>query len=265
MSSNRAKKYSVHKLAVCVIFGGVVSIAQAGWLDQAQDLLQSSSSESSESSTADQSAHSSSALPANLSTSELSKAFKQALDIGSKQVVSQLSQVGGYSQDPAVHIPLPTQLQRADALLKQAGLGDYSQALEAKLNEAAEQAAPQAQALFIQAISEMKFADLQALYNGPDDSATQYLRQKTDTELQRQMKPIIAQKMDEVGAVKLYDQMMAEYQGMPFVPDIKTNLVDYTSQKGLDGLFYYLAEKEAEIRENPAEQTTELLKKVFSP
>lgn len=246
-------------LAVSAALSGAVSVAQASWFDKAQEMLQSQSGDTSSQSS------SSASLPAGLSSDELSKAFKQALDMGSKQVVSQLSQAGGYSQDPAIHIPLPATLQQADSLLQKVGLGDYSQALEAKLNEAAEQAAPQAQALFIQAISEMKFTDLQALYNGPKDSATQYLREKTDTELQRKMQPIIAEKMNEVGAVRLYNQMMAQYQDIPLVPDIKTNLVNYTTEKGLDGLFYYLAQKEAEIRENPAEQTTQLLKKVFSP
>lgn len=40
-------------------------------------------------------------------------------------------------------------------------------------------------------------------------------------------------------------------------------LIGHTTEKGMDGLFYYLGQKEAEIRENPVEQTTDLLKKVF--
>ncbi len=31
----------------------------------------------------------------------------------------------------------------------------------------------------------------------------------------------------------------------------------------MDGIFYYLAKEEAAIRENPAKQTTDLLKRVF--
>lgn len=56
---------------------------------------------------------------------------------------------------------------------------------------------------------------------------------------------------------------MAQYKKSPFVPDIKADLIGHTTDKGMDGLFYYLAKKEAEIRENPLEQTTDLLRKVF--
>jgi hypothetical protein len=34
-------------------------------------------------------------------------------------------------------------------------------------------------------------------------------------------------------------------------------------QKSIDGIFYYMAKEEAEIRRDPLKQSTELLKKVF--
>jgi hypothetical protein len=34
-------------------------------------------------------------------------------------------------------------------------------------------------------------------------------------------------------------------------------------EKGMDGIFYYMAKEEAAIRSNPAKRTTELLKQVF--
>jgi hypothetical protein len=39
--------------------------------------------------------------------------------------------------------------------------------------------------------------------------------------------------------------------------------VDYTNRKALEGLFLMIAKEEKNIRENPVERTTELLKKVF--
>lgn len=60
-----------------------------------------------------------------------------------------------------------------------------------------------------------------------------------------------------------YDNMMKEYKAIPFVPDVKSNLVDHVIEKGMDGIFYYMAKEEAAIRQNPARRTTELLKKVF--
>lgn len=50
---------------------------------------------------------------------------------------------------------------------------------------------------------------------------------------------------------------------MPFVPDVKANLTEHVIQKGLDGIFYYIAKEEAAIRNDPVKQTTDLLKRVF--
>lgn len=51
---------------------------------------------------------------------------------------------------------------------------------------------------------------------------------------------------------------------MPLVPDVQADLSSYVVEKGMDGIFHYLAVEEAKIRQNPAARTTELLKKVFA-
>ncbi|MFY4820705.1 DUF4197 family protein, partial [Aliarcobacter butzleri] len=40
-------------------------------------------------------------------------------------------------------------------------------------------------------------------------------------------------------------------------------LDDYVTSKAIDGLFTIIAQKEAAIRKNPAEQTSSILKEVF--
>jgi hypothetical protein len=47
------------------------------------------------------------------------------------------------------------------------------------------------------------------------------------------------------------------------VPDVKADLTKHVIQKGINGIFYYLAKEEAAIRKDPVKQTTDLLKKVF--
>ena len=56
---------------------------------------------------------------------------------------------------------------------------------------------------------------------------------------------------------------MGQYKALPFVPDVKANLTGHVLQKALDGIFFYIAKEEAGIRNDPAKQTTALLKKVF--
>jgi len=46
--------------------------------------------------------------------------------------------------------------------------------------------------------------------------------------------------------------------------DPKADLTDHVVEKGMDGIFYYMAKEEAAIRQNPVKRTTELLKKVFN-
>jgi hypothetical protein len=199
----------------------------------------------------------------DLSVGEIGEAFKEALRIGSDNVVSQLGQEDGFNTDAAVHIPLPEEFEIVKTTMDKIGMSFMVDDLELKLNRAAEEATPKAKELFLQAITDMTFEDVMNIYNGPDDSATQYFQDKMSPSLAKEMQPIIENSLSQVGAVKTYDDVIAQYKSIPFVPDVKANLTNYVTQKGMDGIFHYMAAEEAAIRENPAKQTTELLKRVF--
>ena len=77
------------------------------------------------------------------------------------------------------------------------------------------------------------------------------------------MRPVIEASMSEVGAIRAYDNIMGKYRSLPFVPDVKADLTTYVIDKGMNGLFYYIAQEEAAIRQDPAKRTTDLLKRVF--
>jgi len=47
------------------------------------------------------------------------------------------------------------------------------------------------------------------------------------------------------------------------MPDVKADLTGYVVDQGMNGIFHYLAQEEAAIRQNPAKRTTELLRTVF--
>ena len=105
---------------------------------------------------------------------------------------------------------------------------------------------------------------MKKIYNGPKDSATKYFQKTMTPALSKEMSPIVDKSLSEVGAIKSYDSVMEKYKTLPFVPDVKADLTGYVVQKGMDGIFHYIAQEEAAIRENPVRQTTALLKKVFS-
>lgn len=148
-------------------------------------------------------------------------------------------------------------------MLKKIGLSDQIDDLKLKMNQAAETAVPIAKDLFIKSIRDMTFDDVRTIYQGEGDSATQYFKTKMTASLTEKMQPIVAESLAEVGAIQALNQVMNKYQDIPFVSSVNPNLTDYVVEKGIDGVFYYLAEQEAAIRQNPAKQSTELLKKVF--
>ena len=243
------KMATVMGLFVCVWSVGLVDV-EGSWLDKVNIFKKSE----------DKAAISSNP---RVSMDEIGDAFKEALRMGTSHVVDQLGGVDGFNGDSVIHISLPPALQPVKMAVDKIGMAHMTDALELKLNRAAEAATPKAKKLFIQAITEMSFDDVKAIYEGPDDSATLYFKQKMSPSLKKEMQPIVASTLSEVGAIQAYDTVMAQYKTLPFVPDITANLTDYVLTEGIEGIFYYIAQEEVGIRKNPVKQTTELLKKVF--
>ena len=233
-----------------VTFSVEYGAAEAGlnWLDKGKELLKSYGGGSERS---------------GITVEEIGAGLKEALRVGSENVVSRLGRVDGFNKDSAVHIPLPKQLETVRSVLDKVGMSGRLDDLELKLNRAAEVATPKAKRLFLQAITEMTFDDVKRIYNGPKDAATQYFRSKMSPFLAKEMQPVVNDTLSEVGAVQAYDNVMKKYRSVPFVPDVKADLTNYVIEKGMDGIFYYMAKEEASIRTNPAKRTTELLKRVF--
>ncbi len=198
-----------------------------------------------------------------LSIAEITAGLREALSIGSTNVVAQLGQQNGFNLDPKIHIPLPENLKRVDSALSAIGMNNLTSDLELRLNRAAEAATPKAKALFLSAISQMTIDDARGILNGPQDSATQYLRRSMGAQLGTEMQPLIQSALAQAGAVQAYDQVMGQYAQLPFMPNVKADLQNYVTNKALDGVFYYVAQEEAAIRANPVKRTTTLLQKVF--
>lgn len=198
-----------------------------------------------------------------LSNSEIAAGLKEALRVGSDSVVNRLGKHNGFNKDSFAHIYLPQDLARVQSTLKKIGYSHYLDDLELKLNRAAEKATPRAKTLFISAIKQLTWSDVKNIYNGPDDAATRYFQGKMTPPLKKDMYPVINQVLAEVGVVQSYERTIRKYRSIPFVPDVRADLTEYTINKTLDAVFHYLAKEEAAIRKNPAKRTTELLRKVF--
>ena len=198
-----------------------------------------------------------------LSDIEIGSGLREALRIGTGNVVGFLGRHDGFNLDPVAHIPLPRSVRQVRDGLRLIGQSGLLDDLELKMNRAAETATPRAKAIFWQAIDQMTSGDAQQILTGPDDSATQYFRRTMSPPLAHEMRPIVNDAMAETGAVQAYDRTVGAVQSIPFAPNIRTNLTDYVVDAGMNGIFHYVAVEERNIRRNPAARTTDLLRRVF--
>ena len=200
----------------------------------------------------------------SLPIGDIEAGLREALRVGTRNVVKKVGAADGFNKDPAIHIPLPESLQSVQSALGKVGMGGMLDDVELKLNRAAEAAAPKARKLFVDAVAEMTVDDARRIYDGPDDAATRYFQEKMTPQLAQAMRPVVDNSLAKVGAIQSYDAAMGQYRGLPFVPDVKADLSEYVVGKGMDGIFHYLAVEEAQIRKDPAKRTTELLRRVFA-
>lgn len=202
---------------------------------------------------------------AGLSESEIIAGLKQALDIGSQKAIQQLSQQGGFLDHADVRIPIPDAVQPVAKSLRYLGQDALVEQFQTTLNRAAEQATPKAAQIFSDAISQMTLQDANKILNGPDNAATEYFREKSTPQLIDSLLPIVRQATDSAGVTASYKQLIGGVKNMSsLIPQQSLDLDQFVTEKAVEGMFTRIAVEEKAIRENPAQRTTDLLKKVFS-
>ena len=190
--------------------------------------------------------------------------LKEALTVGTRNAADLTSKPGGFSKNAALFISVPEELEKVASTMRKVGLGSMVDSWEQKMNLAAEQASSQAAPVFVGAIKQMAFQDAKAILQGNDSAATDYFKAKTQDQLRGLYSPIVHKHMDQVGAVKVYNDLMGRYNKIPLVPKQNFDPEGYVTQKALDGLFKALVDEEKKIRQDPAARTTELLRRVFA-
>lgn len=200
---------------------------------------------------------------AELSQGDAASGLKQALNQGAKAAVAQLGRPGGFSSDPQVRIGLPGKLGKAARTIKLMGMGAQVEQLEASMNQAAEAAVPQAQALLLQAVQNMTLQDAKAILAGPQDSATRYLDKSSREQLRSRFLPIVRQATQQVGLAQQYNAFAGQAASFGVIDAQSAQIENYVTEQALNGLFKIIAEQEAGIRRNPAQAAGSLARKVF--
>ncbi len=201
----------------------------------------------------------------SLSSDTLVNGLREALVVGSERAIKLISAKGGYLNDPQIRVPMPGVLNQLAGPLRQFGMAEQVDQFEQSINSAAERAAPQATAILIENIRSMSFEDARKIYEGSDDAATQYFREKAGPQIAALFKPEIDTALGEVGATKYYNSLATQAAQLPLVgQQVEGDLTNHVTNAALDGLFLKLAAEEKLIRKNPAARSTELLKKLWS-
>lgn len=226
-----------------------------------------------------------SSTKSSLDNSAISSGLKEALKSGVTFATTQLGKENGYLNNKDVKIPLPNNLQTVESVIRKAGGDKMADDLINSMNSAASKAAPKTATIFMSAIDKMSLADAQKILNGGEHGATDYFKKNTSDELKNAIKPIIQDSMKDSNVATYYETANNFYQSsaknlvgnsavMGFAKNLgvdsyvpgnsSENIDDFVTSKAIEGLFSMIAQKESAIRANPLEQTSSILKQVFS-
>ena len=101
-----------------------------------------------------------------LSNDKITGGLKEALGKSTGSAVASTGQVDGYFKNQAIKILLPGPFQTVGKGMRMMGMGAQLDELELSMNRAAEQAAPAAKQIFINAITKMSFDDARKISVG---------------------------------------------------------------------------------------------------
>ncbi|MGO4876357.1 DUF4197 domain-containing protein [Pedobacter psychrotolerans] len=194
---------------------------------------------------------------------EIGQGIKEALQIGVSAGADRLSARDGFLGNLAVKILMPPEAQKVEKTLRSIGLNSLCDNVILSLNRAAEDAAKEAKPIFIAAIKQMTLADASNILLGNNDAATSYFKRVTTAQLLEKFSPVVKNSLNKVNASKYYSDLTTQYNRLPLVKPVSTDLTGYVTQKAIDGLFIEVAKEELKIRGNLNSRSTTLLQKVF--
>ncbi len=200
---------------------------------------------------------------APLDEGTVASGLKEALSVGTGRAVETLSSDGGFGANDLLRIPIPENLETMTNRLRAVGLNDQVDQFEDQMNTAAEQAAGLALDVFAGAIREMTIQDAFGILNGPENAATLYFRDRTEEALTTRFGPVVDDVMQQLGVVRVYEDLVTRYNAIPLVRPVQFDLETYVVGQTLNGMFSTLASEEQRIREDPLARTTQLLQRVF--
>ncbi|WP_313304003.1 DUF4197 domain-containing protein [Empedobacter sp.] len=197
-----------------------------------------------------------------LSNATVASGLKEALSLGLTDGIKSLGQKNGFYNNSIAKILMPEELQNVEKTLRSLGMGSLADKGIKLLNSAAEDAVSEAAPIFVNAVTSMTITDAKDILLGGNNSATNYLKLKTTSDLTKAFQPKVEASLGKVSADKVWNNLITKYNTLTG-NQIDPNLNAYVTQQTINGVFNMVAEKEEGIRGNKALRTTSLLQQVF--
>jgi len=197
-------------------------------------------------------------------TEEAAGGLKDALKQGFSKGADALAMRGAFGNNQLIKILLPAEAQTVANKLSSIGMQAQVNQVISKLNEGAEDAVGTAKPIFVDAITKMSFNDAMGILTGGKGAATRYLKETTTSTLVASFSPKVQSALDQVGVTRNWSDLVNTYNKIPLVQKMNPDLKSHVTEKALSTLFNKVEEEENNIRENPMQRTTELMKKAFA-
>jgi hypothetical protein len=199
----------------------------------------------------------------SLTQNDARTSIRDALGLAALNATTRLAQPDAFWSNARVRIPLPGVLGQTQRTLSGMGMSAPLDQLQESLNHAAERTMPEAGRLFSNAVRNVTIADAIEIVRGGADSATRYLRGRTETQLTSLLRPPMTEALTQSGAFTLLRSALREVGLASMTRDLRGEVINFSTTKALDGCFYFIAEEERAIRRDPWRRTTDILRRVF--
>lgn len=198
-----------------------------------------------------------------ITSAEATRALRDSLDQGARAAIARLGRENGYFDNARVKIGLPKNFARAEGVLRVLGLGKQVDDLVLAMNRAAEDAAPEAREVILEAVRKMSVVDAKAILTGGDGAATAWFRENTEAHLAEKLEPIIHRVAEQNDLVRSYNALSSKLVKLAGIKSELATVEGYVNRKALDGLYTLMAEEEHAIRAHPINHAGSVIGKVF--
>jgi hypothetical protein len=173
----------------------------------------------------------------SLTQSDARTGIRDALGLAALNATTRLAQPDAFWSNAQVRIPLPGVLGQTQRTLSGFGISRPLDDLQMSLNRAAERTMPEAGRLFANAVRTITIADAVDIVRGGEDSATRYLRGRTETRLTTLLRPPMTDALTQSGAFTLLRTGLREVGLASMTRDLRAEIISFSTTTALDGCF----------------------------